>query len=180
LTQGTDHAHGIRRSNHHIKRHVASLDHGGRKLARIAALLTEKNHVVVAQQGMAITLADLEYLMDLAFDEIAYCEYQLNSIPIGIIGTWDCDHFENRYTKEEQAYLKNEYALHHDIYLYVQRMLAEVDTLRNLYENITNDIFVKEAMEKSSLVFENTRKPNIGGEDLFSDEAFGEEFDWIC
>ena len=127
-----------------------------------------------------IALNDLEYLMDLAFDEIAYCEYQLNSIPIGIIGTWDCDHFENRYTKEEQAYLKNEYALHHDIYLYEQRMLKELDMLRNLYEDIVQDIFVKYAMNKSSLVFENTRKPNIGGEDLFSDEAFGESFDWIC
>jgi len=128
---------------------------------------------------MAIALSNLEHLMELAFEEIAYCEYQRSVIPVGIIGTWDCDHFEHRYTKEEQAYLKNEYALHHEIYLYEQRMLEEVDTLRNLYENITDDIFVKEAMEKSSLVFENTRKPNIGGEDLFSDEAFGEAMEWI-
>lgn len=128
-----------------------------------------------------ITLADLEYLMDLAFEEIAFCEHQLNSIPIGIVGHWDCDHFEHRYSKEEQAYLKNNYALHHDIYLYEQRMLEEVQTLRNLYESISDEIFVKESMEKSSLVFENTRKPVIGGEDLFSDEALGEEtFDWIC
>jgi hypothetical protein len=36
-------------------------------------------------------------------------------------------------------------------------------------------------MAKSSLVFENnTRKPNIGGEDLFYDDAFGESLDWIC
>jgi len=128
---------------------------------------------------MTASLADLEYLMDLAFEEIAYCEYQRSIIPVGIIGHWDCDHFENRYTREEQTYLKNNYALHHKIYLYEQRMLAEVDTLRNLYENITDDIFVKEAMEKSSLVFENTCKPVIGGEDLFSEDAFGETMDWI-
>ena len=128
---------------------------------------------------MAVALKNLEHMMDLAFAEIAHCEYQLNSIPVGIYGHWDCDHFEHRYTKEEQAYLKNNYALHHDIYLYEQRMLEEIDTLRNLYENISDDIFVKEAMEKSSLVFENTRKPVIGGEDLFSDDAFGETFDWI-
>lgn len=128
---------------------------------------------------MAITLTNLEYLMELAFEEIGYCEYQRSFIPVGIIGHWDCDHFEHRYTKEEQAYLKNNYALHHDLYLYEQRMLKELDMLRNLYQNITDDIFVKEAMEKSSLVFENTRKPVIGGEDLFSEEAFGETFDWI-
>jgi len=129
---------------------------------------------------MAIALSNLENLMELAFAEIAYCEYQRSVIPVGIIGHWDCDHFEHRYTKEEQTYLKNEYALHHELYLYEQRMLAEIDTLRNLYENITDDIFVREAMEKSSLLFENnTRKPKVGGEDLFSDEAFGESFDWI-
>lgn len=128
---------------------------------------------------MTLALNDLRHLMERAFSKIAYCEYQLNIIPLGIIGIWDFDHFEHRYTKEEQAYLKNEYALHHDLYLYEQRMLEEVDTLRNLYKNITDDIFVKEAMAKSSLVFENTRKPNIGGEDLFSDEAFGETFGWI-
>lgn len=128
---------------------------------------------------MAVALKNLEHLMELTFAEIAHCERQLNNIPIGIYGHWDCDHFEHRYSKEEQAYLKNNYALHHDIYLYEQCMLEEVDTLRNLYENITDDIFVKEAMEKSSLVFENTRKPIIGGEDLFSEEAFGETFDWI-
>ena len=128
---------------------------------------------------MTASLADLEHLMELAFDEIAYCEYQRNIIPVGIIGHWDCDHFEHRYTKEEQAYLKNNYALHHEIYLYEQRMLKELDMLRNLYEDIVQDIFVKEVMEKSSLVFENTRKPVIGGEDLFDDNAFGESFDWI-
>jgi len=130
--------------------------------------------------SMAIALSNLEHLMELAFAEIAYCEYQRSRIPCGIIGTWFCDHFEKRYTKEEQTYLKNEYALHHEIYLYEQRMLEEVDTLRNLYQNIIDDIFVKDAIEKSSLLFENTRKPNIGGEDLFSDEAFGETFDWVC
>ena len=118
--------------------------------------------------------------MELAFEEIAYCEYQLNTTSVGIIGHWDCDHFEHRYTKGEQAYLKNNYALHHEYYLYEQRMIAEVENLRNLYENISDDIFVKEAMEKSSLVFENTRKPVIGGEDLFSEDAFGETMDWIC
>ena len=129
---------------------------------------------------MAIALSNLEHLMELAFEEIAYCERQMEVIPIGIIGHWDCDHFEHRYTKEEQAYLKKNYALHHELYLYEQRMLAEVENLRNLYENISDDIFVKDAMEKSSLVFENnTRKPNIGGEDLFSEDAFGETFDWI-
>ena len=128
---------------------------------------------------MSAALANLEHLMELAFEEIGYCEHQLNIIPIGIIGTWDCDHFEHRYTKEEQAYLKNNYALHHEYYLYEQRMIAEVENLRNLYQNITDDIFVKEAMAKSSLVFENTHKPDIGVEDLFSDEAFGESFDWI-
>jgi len=128
---------------------------------------------------MTTALKHLEHLMDIAFDEIAYCEKQLNSIPIGIIGHWDCDHFEHRYTKEEQTYLKNNYALHHDIYLYEQRMLEELDELRILYENITDDIFVKDAMNKSFLVFENTRKPVIGGEDLFSDDAFGKNFDWI-
>ena len=126
-----------------------------------------------------VSLNDLEYLMELAFEEIGYCEYQRNIIPCGIIGHWDCDHFEHRYTKEEQAYLKNNYALHHELYLYEQRMLAEVEVLRNLYEDISCDIFVREVMEKSSLVFENTRKPRIGGEDLFSEEAFGESFDWI-
>jgi hypothetical protein len=130
---------------------------------------------------MAVALKNLERLMDLAFEEIAYCEYQRSIIPCGIVGHWDCDHFEHRYTKEEQAYLKNNYALHHEIYLYEQRMLEEVENLRNLYEDIIDDIFVREAMEKSSLVFENnTRKPHIGGEDLFSEEAFGESFDWIC
>lgn len=128
---------------------------------------------------MSITLIDLEHLMDLAFEEIAYCEYQRSFIPVGIIGHWDCDHFEHRYTKEEQAYLKNNYALHHEIYLYEQRMLKELDMLRNLYEDIVQDIFVKYAMNKSSLVFESTRKPNIGGEDLFSEDAFGETMDWI-
>jgi hypothetical protein len=128
---------------------------------------------------MTIALTNLEHLMELAFEEIAYCEYQRDRIPCGIVGHWDCDHFEHRYTKEEQAYLKNNYALHHELYLYEQRMLEEVDTLRNLYENISDDIFVRESMEKSSLVFENTRKPKVGGEDLFSDEAFGESFDWI-
>ena len=128
---------------------------------------------------MTTALANLEHLMDLAFDEIAYCEKQLNSIPIGIIGHWDCDHFEHRYSEEEQSYLKNNYYTHHEIYLYEQRMLEELDELRILYENITDDIFVKKAMEKSSLVFENTRKPNIGGEELFSDDAFGEALDWI-
>ena len=59
-------------------------------------------------------------------------------------------------------------------------MLDEIETLRNLYENIIQDNFVKDAMKRSSLVFENTRKPNIGGEDLFSDEAFGDSFEWIC
>ena len=128
---------------------------------------------------MAVALTDLEHLMELAFAEIAYCEYQRSVIPVGIIGHWDCDHFEKRYTKEEQTYLKNNYALHHELYLYEQRMLEEVATLRNLYENMLDDIFVKDAMEKSSLVFENTRKPCIGGEDLFSDEAFGETMEWI-
>jgi hypothetical protein len=129
---------------------------------------------------MAIALKDLEYLMELAFEEVAYCEYQRDRIPCGIVGHWDCgDHFENRYTKEEQAYLKKNYALHHKIYSYEQRMIKEVENLRNLYEDISDDIFVKEAMEKSSLLFENnTRKPAIGG-DLFSDEAFGESLDWI-
>ena len=126
-----------------------------------------------------ITLANIENMMDLAFAEIAYCEYERSRIPCGIIGTWDCDHFENRYSAYEQAYLKDMYALHHEIYLYEQRMLEEVDTLRNLYENITDDIFVRKAIEKSSLVFENNRKPVVGGEDLFSDDAFGETFDWI-
>ena len=126
-----------------------------------------------------ITLGNLEYLMDLAFEEISFCEQQMNAIPVGIIGHWDCDHFEKRYTKEEQTYLKNNYAFHHDIYLYEQRMIAEVENLRNLYENISDDIFVRESMEKSSLVFETTCRPVIGGEDLLSDEAFGEEFDWI-
>jgi hypothetical protein len=129
---------------------------------------------------MAIALSNLEHLMELAFEEIAYCEYQRSVIPVGIIGTWDCDHFEHRYTKEEQAYLKNEYALHHEIYLYEQRMLEEVDTLRNLYENITDDIFVKEAMNRSLFTFETTCRPVIGGEELFDDDAFGETFDWIC
>jgi len=128
---------------------------------------------------MTTALKNLEHLMDLAFAKIAYCEKQLNSIPIGIIGHWDCDHFEHRYTKKEQAYLKNNYYIHHDVYLYEQRMLEELDELRILYENITDDIFVKDAMNKSSLVFENTRKPIIGGEDLFSDDAFGETLDWI-
>ena len=129
---------------------------------------------------MAITLSNLEHLMELAFEEIGYCEYRRSTIPCGIIGHWFCDHFEHRYTKEEQEYLKNNYALHHELYLYEQRMIAEVENLRNLYENISDDIFVKDAMEKSSLVFENnTRKPNIGGEDLFSEDAFGETFDWI-
>jgi hypothetical protein len=130
---------------------------------------------------MAIALTNLEHLMELAFEEISYCEYQRYLIPCGYVGHWDYGNsFILRYTKEEQAYLKNNYALHHEIYLYEQRMLEEVDTLRNLYEDISDDIFVKEAMEKSSLVFENnTRKPNIGGEELFSDEAFGETFDWI-
>jgi hypothetical protein len=125
------------------------------------------------------SLADLENMMDLAFDEIAYCEYQLNIIPIGIIGHWDCDHFENRYTKEEQAYLKSKYALHHELYLYEQQMLEELDMLRKLYEDMSDDIFVKDAMKKSSLTFENTRKPMIGGEDLFDDSAFGNPMDWI-
>lgn len=126
-----------------------------------------------------ISLTDLEHLMDLAFEEIAYCEYQRSIIPGGIIGHWDCDNFVHRYTKDEQAYLKNIYALHHELYLYEQRMLAEVDMLRNLYEDINQDIFVRYAMENSSLTFENTRKPIIGGEDLFDDSAFGEKFDWI-
>lgn len=125
------------------------------------------------------SLADLELLMDLAFAEIAYCEYQMNIIPVGIIGHWDCDHFEHRYSKDEQTYLKKNYALHHDLYLYEQRMLEEVDTLRTMYENISDDIFVKNAVEKSHLMFETTRKPEIGGEELFSDDAFGEKFDWI-
>jgi hypothetical protein len=129
---------------------------------------------------MAIALNDLEYLMELAFEEIAYCERQMEVVPIGFLGVWFCDHFENRFTKEEQEYLKNNYALHHEIYLYEQRMLDEVDKLRNLYETIIQDNFVKDAMKRSSLVFENTRKPKIGGEDLFSDEAFGESFEWIC
>jgi len=129
---------------------------------------------------MAVALNDLEHLMELAFAEIAYCEYQRSVIPVGIIGHWDCDHFEHRYTKEEQTYLKNEYALHHEIYLYEQRMLDEVDTLRNLYENITDDIFVKEAMNRSLFTFETTCRPVIGGEELFDDDAFGETFDWIC
>ena len=129
---------------------------------------------------MAITLANLEYLMELAFEEIAYCEYQRNIIPCGYVGHWDYGNsFILRYTKDEQAYLKNNYALHHELYLYEQRMLAEVDTLRNLYEDIVQDIFVKYVMNKSSLTFENTRKPVIGGEDLFSEDAFGEKFDWI-
>jgi hypothetical protein len=117
--------------------------------------------------------------MELAFSEIAYCEYQRSVIPVGIIGHWDCDHFEHRYTKEEQTYLKNEYALHHEIYLYEQRMLEEVDTLRNLYENITDDIFVRKAMNRSLFTFETTCRPVIGGEELFDDDAFGETFDWI-
>ena len=131
---------------------------------------------------MAITLGNLEHLMELAFEEIAYCEYQRSIIPCGYVGHWDYGNsFILRYTEEEQAYLKNNYALHHELYLYEQRMLAEVETLRNLYEDISGDIYVKEVTKKSSLVFENnTRKPNIGGEDLFSDEAFGESFDWIC
>lgn len=129
---------------------------------------------------MTASLTDLEYLMDLAFDEIAYCEYQRNIIPAGYVGHWDYGNsFILRYTKEEQEYLKNNYALHHEIYLYERRMLKELDMLRNLYEDIVQDIFVKHAMNKSSLVFENTRKPVIGGEDLFSDDAFGETFDWI-
>ena len=128
---------------------------------------------------MTTALKNLEHLMDFAFAEIAYCEYQRSIIPCGIVGHWDCDHFEHRYTKEEQTYLKNNYALHHDMYLYEQRMLEEVDELRILYENITDDIFVKDAMNNSSLVFEKMRKPIIDGEDLFSDEAFGETFDWI-
>ena len=127
-----------------------------------------------------ITLTDLEHFMDLAFEEIGYCEYQRSIIPCGIIGHWFCDHFENRYSADEQAYLKNNYARHHELYLYEQRMLKELDMLRNLYEDIIQDIFVKYAMEKSSLVFENTRKPKIGGEDLFSEDAFGETMDWIC
>jgi len=127
------------------------------------------------------SLSDLEYLMDLAFDEIAYCEYQRSIIPVGIIGHWFCDNFEHRYSAEEQAYLKSNYALHHEIYLYEQRMLAELDMLRNLYEDIIQDIFVKDAMKKSSLIFENnTRKPMIGGDkDLFDDSAFGNPMDWI-
>lgn len=130
---------------------------------------------------MSAALANLECLMELAFEEIGYCEYQRSIIPCGYVGHWDYGNsFILRYTEEEQAYLKNNYALHHELYLYEQRMLKEVENLRNLYENILDDIFVKEAMAKSSLVFENTRKPNIGGEDLFSDEAFGESFDWIC
>ena len=118
--------------------------------------------------------------MELAFAEIAYCEYQRSVIPVGIIGHWDCDHFEHRYTKEEQTYLKNNYALHHELYLYEQRMLEEVDTLRNLYENIIGGIFVKEAMNRSLFTFETTCRPVIGGEELFDDDAFGETFDWIC
>lgn len=128
---------------------------------------------------MAITLDNLKHLMELAFVEISYCELERSVIPGGIIGHWDCDHFERRYTKDEQTYLKNVYALHHELYLYEQRMLEEVDILRNLYESISDDIFVKEAMEKSSLVFESTRQPVIGGEDLFSEDAFGKTFDWI-
>lgn len=129
---------------------------------------------------MAITLANLENLMELAFAEIAYCEYQRNIIPCGYVGHWDYGNsFIIRYTKDEQAYLKNNYALHHELYLYEQRMLAEIDTLRNLYEDIVQDIFVKYAMNKSSLTFENTRKPVIGSEEIFTEDAFGEKFDWI-
>ena len=126
-----------------------------------------------------ITLANIENMMDFAFAEIAYCEYERSRIPCGIIGTWDCDHFENRYSAYEQAYLKNMYALHHEIYLYEQRMLEEVDTLRHLYENISDDIFVSKAMNRSLFTFETTCRPVIGGEELFDDDAFGETFDWI-
>jgi hypothetical protein len=126
------------------------------------------------------SLVDLEHLMDLAFAEIAYCEYQRNVVPVGIIGHWDYGNsFILRYSKEEQAYLKNNYALHHELYLYEQRMLSELDTLRNLYENMSDDIFVKEAMNRSLFTFETTCRPGIGGEDLFDDDAFGETFDWI-
>jgi hypothetical protein len=124
-------------------------------------------------------LAELERLMDLAFAEIAYCEQHRNVIPVGIIGHWFCDNFEHRYTKEEQAYLKNNYALHHELYLYEQHMLGELNTLRNLYENMSDDIFVKEAMNRSLFTFETTCRPVIGGEDLFDDDAFGETFEWI-
>jgi len=126
------------------------------------------------------SLADLEHLMDLAFGEIAYCEYQRGVVPCGYFGHWDYGNsFILRYTKEEQAYLKNNYALHHELYLYEQRMLSELDTLRNLYENMSDDIFVKEAMNRSLFTFETTCRPSIGGEDLFDDGAFGETLDWI-
>jgi hypothetical protein len=126
------------------------------------------------------SLVDLEHLMDLAFAEIAYCEYQRSIIPCGYVGHWDYGNsFILRYSKEEQAYLKNNYALHHELYLYEQRMLSELDTLRNLYENMSDDIFVKEAMNRSLFTFETICRPVIGGEDLFDDDAFGETFDWI-
>lgn len=125
--------------------------------------------------------------MDAIIDTIAYVEKMMTIIPMGNITddffdtSYAHECFTRRFSLDEQAYLKINYAEHHDLYLLEKQSIADLSHLRNLYEDLEQHEYVEKAMNESSLIFENnTRRPVIGGEDLFSDEAFGEELNWIC
>lgn len=124
--------------------------------------------------------------MDTIIDTIAYAEKMMTIVPVGNITddffdtSYAHECFTRRFSLDEQAYLKINYAEHHDLYLLEKQSIADLSHLRNIYEDLEQREYIEQAMEKSSLIFKNTSKPVIGGEDLFSDEAFGEKLDWIC
>lgn len=124
--------------------------------------------------------------MDAIIDTIAHVEKMMTIIPVGNItdNFFDTSYahecFTRSFSSDEQAYLKKNYTEHHDLYLLEKQSISDLSHLRNLYEDLEQHEYIEQAMKDSSLIFVNTRRPVIGGEDLFSDEAFGDKLDWIC
>ena len=131
-----------------------------------------------------VRLADLEHLIDLAIEEISYTQYMRNEIiPAGYFGNdLFIKSFDDIFSKNDAIFLRKTYAEHHKLFEYEQRMISELKSLREMYDDIVSADYTEKmvADAKARGIIPAEDHPSIFiGSSYDEDEAFGEEYDWI-
>ncbi|AGE56265.1 hypothetical protein PBCVNEJV1_339L [Paramecium bursaria Chlorella virus NE-JV-1] len=131
-----------------------------------------------------VRLNNLEHLIDLAIEKISYTQYMRNEIiPVGYSGNdLFLKSFDDIFSKNDAIFLKNAYAEHHKLFEYEQRMISELASLREMYDDIVSAEYTEKmvADAKARGIIPAGDKPSISiGSSYDEDEAFGEEYEWI-
>jgi len=124
-------------------------------------------------------LSDLAHDIEYCITEICRAEFRNITLTPGYMGFLD---FEN-FSDGDKLYLKECFKECHDNYIYLTKMTEHLETLRNRYTYIYEQM---EAIKTISSLQINGVLPaittipiKIEDSDVYDDSAFGGNFDWI-